>query len=66
MTKRRDLGAHLRASGCELVRHGGRHDIWRNMETDKRSSVPRHTDIPRTTAAEICKQLGVSAIERGS
>ena len=43
--KRRDLIAHLEANGCELVREGAKHSWWGNPENQRRSSVPRHTEI---------------------
>ncbi|HEU0132493.1 MAG TPA: type II toxin-antitoxin system HicA family toxin [Mycobacteriales bacterium] len=63
MTKLRDLEVHLRDQGCALVREGGRHSIWLNPVTKARTSVPRHREIPRTTARAICRQLGVPDVE---
>jgi mRNA interferase HicA len=57
-----DLGRHLRAHGCELLREGGRHAIWWNPENQKRASVPRHRQLPATTAKAICVQLGINTI----
>ena len=59
--KRRDLLLHLHQHGCQLVREGGEHSIWENLTTNRRSSVPRHREIPGFTVARICKQLGVPA-----
>jgi mRNA interferase HicA len=56
--KRRKLERHLRAHGCELARHGAKHDVWRGGGK-RRSTVPRHSEIPTTTARAICRQLGV-------
>jgi len=55
MIKTRDLKAHLEASGCHRVRQGGKHEVWEGP--GGRSSVPRHREIPRTTARAICIQL---------
>lgn len=60
MIKTRDLKAHLEASDCNLVRQGAKHEIWQGP--NGRSSVPRHREIPRTTARAICTQLGVPKI----
>ena len=57
--KRRDLLRHLSQYGCRFMREGGEHSIWENPETNYRTSVPRHREIPDFTAARICKQLGV-------
>ncbi|WP_408655960.1 type II toxin-antitoxin system HicA family toxin [Jatrophihabitans sp.] len=58
----RDLERHLQRHGCELLRQGGRHAIWWNPVSQRRSSVPRHREIPVTTAKAICAQLGVDSI----
>ncbi len=57
--KRRDLLAHLTACGCRLAREGGRHSWWENPALNKRSAVPRHTEISDVLARKICKDLGV-------
>ena len=58
----RDLERHLRAHGCERLRQGAKHAIWHNPAAKRRTSVPRHTQIPLTTAREICKQLAVPPV----
>ena len=63
MTKLRDLERHLRAQGCEPVREGANHSIWQNPAAKVRSAVPRHVEIPRTTARAICRQLQVPDVE---
>jgi predicted RNA binding protein YcfA (HicA-like mRNA interferase family) len=62
MIRRADLERHLRRHGCELKRHGGSHDVWTNPATGKQSTVPRHREMPATTARVICDQLGVARI----
>jgi len=57
--KRRDLLRQLRQHGWRLVREGGEHSIWENPATNRRASVPRHSEIPEFTTSRICKQLGV-------
>jgi mRNA interferase HicA len=59
--KRRDLEAHLRNHGCQLLRQGANHAIWNNAARDLRAPVPRHREIPSGTARAICRQLGVAA-----
>lgn len=56
--KRRDLLRHSSDHGCSFVREGGDHSIWQNV-IGKRTSVPRHREIPDFTARRICKQLDV-------
>jgi mRNA interferase HicA len=63
VTEIRDLETHLRAHGRALLREGGRHSIWLNPATETRTSVPRHREIPRTTARAICRRLGVPDVE---
>ena len=57
--KRRKLIQHLETQGCRLVREGGRHSWWENPLLNKRSAVPRHTEISDMLARKICKDLGV-------
>jgi predicted RNA binding protein YcfA (HicA-like mRNA interferase family) len=58
--KRRDLLRHLRDHGCRFVREGGAHSIWENPGAKKRSTIPRHREIPDFTAKQICKQLKIA------
>jgi mRNA interferase HicA len=60
--RRLDLERHLRAHGCAPVREGGRHTVWENVRTERRSTIPRHRDLPRGTARAICDQLGVPRV----
>ena len=57
--KRRDLLQHLRQHGCRFVREGGEHSIWEHAATQRRTSIPRHREIPDFTVARLCKQLGI-------
>jgi predicted RNA binding protein YcfA (HicA-like mRNA interferase family) len=59
MVKRRDLIRRLEAAGCRLVRQGRSHEIWASP-SGRRSTVPRHREIPAATARAICRQLDVS------
>jgi HicA toxin of bacterial toxin-antitoxin, len=45
-----------------LVRQGGRHEVWTDATGERRSTLPRHREIPRGTARAICSQLGVAPI----
>ncbi|MGH3428883.1 MAG: type II toxin-antitoxin system HicA family toxin [Mycobacteriales bacterium] len=64
MTPLRLLEQHLIAHGCERVRHGARHDVWRGPLAARPVTVPRHREIPLGTARAICRQLGVPAPPR--
>jgi mRNA interferase HicA len=59
MTALRDLEQHLMTYGCERVRHGAKHDVWRSPTAERPVTVPRHREIPSGTARAICRQLGV-------
>jgi mRNA interferase HicA len=62
--KRRDLLAHLRAHGCSLLREGARHSWWHNPALNRRSAVPRHTEIDDNLSPKICRDLGVPVPDR--
>jgi len=57
--KRTEFLKHLRSQGCELLREGARHSWWHNPTLNRRSAVPRHTEIDDILAKKICKDLGV-------
>jgi len=55
--KRKDLIRKITSAGCVLVRHGGRHDLYRNPRSGKKQPVPRHDEIDENLARHIIKQL---------
>jgi mRNA interferase HicA len=57
--KRRDLLAHLMAFGCVLLREGGSRSWWCHTDTNRRSAVPRHSEINNHLAVKICRDLGI-------
>ena len=57
--KRTELVRDLRAAGCELLRHGARHDVYVNPTTGQQQPVPRHTEIDDALAKHIKKYLGL-------
>ena len=61
--KRSELIRFLTAQGCELLREGGRHSWWHNLELNKRSAIPRHAEIKDILANKICKDLGVKPVK---
>jgi mRNA interferase HicA len=61
--KRSELLRHLRAHGCELLREGARHSWWHNPIQNKRSAVPRHTEVSDILAKKICRDLGIPPIK---
>jgi mRNA interferase HicA len=56
--KRVDLLKRIKAIGCELVRHGGKHDWYRNPQTGAAQPVPRHREIKESLAQRIIRKLG--------
>ncbi|MEO8276730.1 MAG: type II toxin-antitoxin system HicA family toxin [Thermoanaerobaculia bacterium] len=54
------LAAFLRElaqKGCELHRHGGRHDLYLNPKNGRKAPVPRHSEIKDSLCRVIRKQL---------
>ncbi|MGL4420976.1 MAG: type II toxin-antitoxin system HicA family toxin, partial [Gemmataceae bacterium] len=51
--KRADLTRKLLELGCELERHGAKHDWWRNPITGVAQAVPRHREINEHLARQI-------------
>ncbi len=49
----------LETAGCVLLRHGKRHDIYRNPVNGRQAPVPRHREIADTLCAIIRRQLGL-------
>ena len=55
--KRTDLIKQLSEMGCLLIRHGSRHDWYRNPNTGMSQPVPRHKEIKEPLARHIIKML---------
>ena len=62
--KRAKLLAYLTERGCYLVREGKKHSVYYNPESERSSTVPRHTEIVDILSYKICKDLGVPAIRK--
>lgn len=63
--KRIDLIREIENLGCVFVRHGGRHDWYRNPVTGVSQPVPRHREIGENLARRIIAMLGAPRIEDG-
>jgi len=61
--KRNEFLKYLRSQGCDLLREGGRHSWWHNPALNKRSAIPRHSEIKDILVKKICKDLGVEPIK---
>jgi mRNA interferase HicA len=55
--KRTDLIRRLEESECVLIRHGAKHDWYRNPKTGVSQPVPRHREINEFLAKHILKKL---------
>jgi mRNA interferase HicA len=55
--KRADLIRTITGFGCELVRHGGKHDWYRNPNTGVSQAVPRHREVNEHLARQIIRLL---------
>ena len=55
--KRQDLIAVLQKSGCLLLRHGKKHDIYHNPSSGISEPVPRHREINEHLAKHIIESL---------
>ncbi len=58
--KRREFLRHLNNQGCQLIREGGNHSWWGHPKFNRRSAVPRHSEIPDILARKICRDLGIA------
>ena len=63
--KRLDLIRALEVAGCVLVRHGGKHDWYRNPATGVSQPVPRHREIKEPLARRIIRLLSTPADGEG-
>lgn len=63
--KRTDLIRTIEGFGCELVRHGGKHDWYRNPNTGVSQPVPRHREIKEHLARHIVRMLENPADDEG-
>jgi mRNA interferase HicA len=55
--KRTDLIRTINGFGCILVRHGAKHDWYRNPKTGVSQAVPRHREIKDRLANHIARML---------
>jgi mRNA interferase HicA len=61
--KRNNLIQYLQDNGRQLLREGSRHLWWYNPAMNKRSAIPRHSEIKDILVKKICKDLGVKPIK---
>jgi predicted RNA binding protein YcfA (HicA-like mRNA interferase family) len=63
--KRKEFIRQLIRDGCVLLRSGSRHDIYLNLRTGQKQTVPRHTEIEHRLARHIRTYLGLARAEQG-
>jgi mRNA interferase HicA len=57
--KRIEFIRFLNAHNCILYREGANHSIFKNIENNFNTSIPRHIELKNNTCKEICKQLNI-------
>jgi mRNA interferase HicA len=62
--KRVDLVKTIERFGCALVRHGAKHDWYRNPSTGVSQPVPRHREIKESLARQIIRMLRNDEVQR--
>lgn len=55
--KRLNLIRALEQAGCVLVRHGAKHDWYRNPATGVLQAVPRHREVNEHLARRILRLM---------
>lgn len=55
--KRVDLIKIIEGTGCILIRHGAKHDWYRNPNTGVSQPIPRHLEIDQNLARHIIRML---------
>jgi len=55
--KRGALLKKIKALGCVFVKHGKKHDVYKNPRTGFEERIPRHTDINENLAKHIIRNL---------
>jgi predicted RNA binding protein YcfA (HicA-like mRNA interferase family) len=55
--KRKDLIRELEKMGCNLIRHGAKHDWYQNPKTKISQPIPRHNEINEYLAKHIIRTL---------
>ena len=61
--KRVDLVRTIEGFGCVLIRHGAKHDWYRNPTTGVSQAVPRHREIKEPLARRIIRMLSNPSTE---
>jgi len=60
--KRINLIRHLEINDCLFVREGGGHTVYKNIQSGKMTTVPRHREVKENLARKICDDLGIKRV----
>jgi len=52
--KRKEFVRYLNSNNCILHRNGSKHDIYKNLISNKKTTIPRHPTIDDMLCREIC------------
>jgi hypothetical protein len=55
--KKGALLKRITAMGCVFVKHGKKHDVYKNPRTGITERIPRHSDINELLAIHIIENL---------
>jgi mRNA interferase HicA len=62
--KRKNFIKYLYENGCVFLREGAKHSVFFNPSSRKLSTVPRHNEINNDLAKKICRDLGITPINK--
>lgn len=57
--KRNQFIKHLENNNVFFYRHGSKHDIYRNLKSGEKTTLPRHPTLDVRLCELICKQLEI-------
>ncbi len=57
--KRAKFIKYLNQHNCGFIKHGSKHDKYKNHLNGKRTVIPRHPEIDDYLCELICKQLEI-------
>ena len=55
--KRNKFIKHLNKHHRQFYRHGGKHDVFVNINTKNKTIIPEHPQTDKLLAEALCKQL---------
>jgi mRNA interferase HicA len=55
--KKGELLRRLKVQGCVFIKHGKKHDVYKNPRTGIEERIPRHNEINENLAKHIIANL---------